>query len=71
MFDAGEVDAVTVAGAQVEFSTGALARLNSLLKAQQALAALEDAVQSPLTMASEAKAWESSPRDSIDQTSRK
>ncbi len=71
MFEAGEVDAVTVAGAQVEFSTGALARLNSLLKAQQALAALEDAVQSPLTMASEAKAWESSPRNSNDQTSRK
>ncbi len=71
MFEAGEVDAVTVAGAQVEFSTGALARLNSLLKAQQALAALEDAVQSPLTMANEAKAWESGPRNSNDQTSRK
>ena len=55
---------VAVAGAQFEFSAGALALLNALLKAQQALAALEDAVQSPLTMAAGASAWEMSPRRS-------
>jgi cobalt-zinc-cadmium efflux system outer membrane protein len=47
---AGEVDPATLAGAEVEFNTGAQNRLNALLKAQQALGQLEDAVQSPLTL---------------------
>ena len=62
MFEAGEVDALALANAQVEFSTGTLAQVSSLMKAQQALAALEDAVQSPLTMAGETKLWENSPK---------
>jgi hypothetical protein len=39
-----------VANAEVEFSAGAMARLNSLARARQALAQVEDAVQSPLTL---------------------
>ncbi len=68
MFEAGEVDALALANAQVEFSTGALARMNSLIKAQQALAALEDAVQSPLSLSVPAPAWENNPRASIEST---
>ncbi len=47
---AGEVDALAVADAQVEFNAGALARLDALVAAQQALGRLEDAVQSPLVL---------------------
>jgi hypothetical protein len=65
MFEAGEVDAIAVASAQTELSAGALARLNSLLKAQQALAALEDAVQSPLLWPATAQPWETNPRSSL------
>ncbi|MBI3851559.1 MAG: TolC family protein [Verrucomicrobia bacterium] len=67
MLDAGEVDNLTIAAAQAELSAGSLARLNSLVKAQQALAALEDAVQSPLSAAG-AQAWENNPRLSNDPT---
>ena len=49
---AGEVDPLAVAGAEVEFNTGAQNRLDALVKAQQALGQLEDAVQSPLTLPS-------------------
>lgn len=47
---AGEVDPLAVANAEVEFATGAQNRLNALVQAQQALGQLEDAVQSPLTL---------------------
>ncbi len=47
---AGEVDPLTLANAEVEFDTGAQSRLNTLVQAQQALGQLEDAVQSPLTL---------------------
>ena len=47
---AGEMDPLAVAGAEVEFNTGAQNRLDALVKAQQALGQLEDAVQSPLTL---------------------
>jgi cobalt-zinc-cadmium efflux system outer membrane protein len=47
---AGEVDPLAVAGAEVEFGTGAQNRLDALVKAQQALGQLEDAVQSPVTL---------------------
>jgi outer membrane protein, heavy metal efflux system len=50
MEQAGELDPLAVANAQVEFNTGALSRLDSLVKAQQALGRLEDAVQNPLTL---------------------
>jgi len=47
MEKAGDVDPLTFASAEVEFSAGALSRLDALAKAQQALGQLEDAVQSP------------------------
>jgi outer membrane protein TolC len=50
MANSGDVDPLAVANAEVEFSAGAMARLNSLARAQQALAQVEDAVQSPLTL---------------------
>lgn len=50
MQKAGELDATAVANAQVEFNTGALSRLDALVKAQQARGQLEDAMQSPLVL---------------------
>jgi outer membrane protein TolC len=50
MQKSGDADPLTVAGAEVEFTSGALARLDALEKAQQALGQLEDAAQSPLTL---------------------
>jgi cobalt-zinc-cadmium efflux system outer membrane protein len=47
---AGETDPLAVANAEVEYVTGAQARLNALVQAQQALGQLEAAVQSPLTL---------------------
>jgi len=47
---AGEVDPLAVANAEVEFVTGAQNRLDALVRAQQALGQLEDAVQNPLTL---------------------
>ncbi len=58
---AGEVDPLAEAGAEAEFGVGAQSRLGALIKAQQALGQLEDAVQSPLTLsASTLKATEQS-----------
>ncbi len=48
---AGEVEPLTLANAEAEYATGAQSRLDALVKAQQALGQLEDAVQSPLTLA--------------------
>jgi outer membrane protein TolC len=50
----GESDALTLANAEASFYTGAQNRLDALVKAQQALGALEDAVQSPLTLSADA-----------------
>ncbi len=50
MFEAGNADRLALRNAELEFSAGALARLDALIKAQQALGQLEDAVQSPLTL---------------------
>jgi outer membrane protein TolC len=47
---AGEADALTMANAEVEFGTGAQSRIVAVIKAQQTLGQLEDAVQSPLTV---------------------
>jgi hypothetical protein len=44
------VDPLTVANAEAEFGAGAQNRLVALIKAQQWLGQLEDAVQSPLTL---------------------
>jgi cobalt-zinc-cadmium efflux system outer membrane protein len=47
---AGETDPLAVANAEMEFESVAQSRLNALIKEQQALGELEDAVQSPLTL---------------------
>jgi outer membrane protein TolC len=47
---AGEMDALAVANAEVEYSAGAMARLDALVKAQQARGQLENATQSPLVV---------------------
>ena len=48
MFEAGETARLEAATAELELHTADLARLDALVKAQQALGALEDAVQRPL-----------------------
>jgi cobalt-zinc-cadmium efflux system outer membrane protein len=48
---AGEVEPLTLANAEAEYATGAQNQLGALVKAQAALGQLEDAVQSPLTLA--------------------
>jgi outer membrane protein, heavy metal efflux system len=47
---AGESDSLALADAEVAYYTGAQNQLDAVNKAQQALGALEDAMQSPLTL---------------------
>jgi outer membrane protein TolC len=47
---AGEAEPLAAATAQVEFGAGAQNQLAAVLKAQQALGQLEDAVENPLTL---------------------
>ncbi len=47
---AGELQPLALANAQVAFNAGVQNRLNVLIEAQRALGRLEDAVQSPLTL---------------------
>jgi len=47
---AGEVEPLAAANAEVEFAASAQNRFSALIQAQQALGRLEDAVQSPLTL---------------------
>jgi len=49
----GEAEPLTLANAEAEYATGAQSQLDALVKAQEALGQLEDAVQSPLTLPSE------------------
>jgi outer membrane protein, heavy metal efflux system len=49
----GEVGALTLANAEVEFYNAAQNQMGALIQAQQALGNLEDAVQSPLTLSPE------------------
>jgi len=49
----GEADALTLANAEASYCTGAQNQLDALAKAQEALGALEDATQSPLTFSLE------------------
>lgn len=49
----GEADALTLADAETAYYAGSQNELNARVKAQQALGALEGAVQSPLTLSSE------------------
>ena len=50
MFKAGEVSSQAVAAAKLEKATAALAQLDARMKAQQAVTALEAALQSPLEL---------------------
>lgn len=50
-FNAGEADRLTLLGAEQELTASRLARLDTLIQAQQALGSLEDAVQLPLDAA--------------------
>ena len=47
MLDAGEISRIELAQRQLELTTAALAQLDALVKAQESLGALEDALQSP------------------------
>ncbi len=49
----GEVDSLALADAETAYCTGAQNELDAQVNAQQALGALEDAVQSPLTLSPE------------------
>lgn len=60
MFEAGEISKSELAGLQLQLSASALARLDALVKAQQAAGQLEDALQSPLGLP--AAVWQSPPR---------
>ncbi len=59
MLDAGEISKVELAQRQLELTTAALAQLDARLQAQEALGALEDALQSPAALL---PAAEQSPR---------
>jgi cobalt-zinc-cadmium efflux system outer membrane protein len=60
MFDAGEISKSELAGLQLQLGASALARLDTLVKAQQAAGQLEDALQSPLGLP--ASVWQTAPR---------
>jgi cobalt-zinc-cadmium efflux system outer membrane protein len=47
---AGEAEPLTLANAEAEYATGAQNQLDAVVKTQEALGQLEDAVQSPLTL---------------------
>ncbi len=50
MFDAGEISKGDLAALRLQLSASALARLDALVKSQQALGQLEDALQCPLDL---------------------
>ena len=60
MFDAGEISKGDLAALRLQLSASALARLDALVKSQQALGQLEDALQSPVGLS--AAAWQAAPR---------
>jgi|GEM_PF-78072 len=62
MLDAGEISRADLAQRQLEVATAALARLDADVKTQEALGALEDALQSP---AASPTVTETSPRGSV------
>lgn len=65
MFDVGEISKSDLAALRLQLSASALARLDALVQSQQALGALEDALQSPLNLP--VTVWQTSPR--ISETS--
>jgi cobalt-zinc-cadmium efflux system outer membrane protein len=60
MFEAGEISKGDLAALRLQLSASALARLDALVKSQQALLQLEDALQSPLGLPE--SIWQNSPR---------
>lgn len=60
MLDAGEISKADVIGLELQLSASAMTRLDAIAKAQQALGALEDAVQQPAGFSQ--AMWETSPR---------
>ena len=60
MLDAGEISKGDLVALRLQLSASALARLDALVKSQQALVQLEDALQSPLGLP--ASIWQTSPR---------
>ena len=62
MLEAGAISGSELAALRLQLSASALARLDALIQAQQAVGQLEDAVQSPLGLPS--AVWERSPRTS-------
>ena len=61
-FAAGEVDRLSLIGAQLQTAVGARARLDTLRQAQVALGAVEDAIQRPLDASSAAGLPHGAPR---------
>jgi cobalt-zinc-cadmium efflux system outer membrane protein len=60
MFDAGEISKGELAALRLQLSASALSRLDALVKSQQALVQLEDALQGPLGLPE--SVWQTSPR---------
>jgi len=60
MLDAGEISKAELVALRLQLNAAAQARLDALTKSQQALGALEDALQSPIH--APASAWQTSPR---------
>ena len=71
MFEAGETGRLGLATAELEVFTTELLRLDAVVKAQQALGALEDAVQQPLgSPAASALISEKNPRTENTQSTK-
>lgn len=62
MLEAGAISGSELAALRLQLSASALARLDALLQAQQAVGQLEDAAQTPLGLSN--GVWEQSPRTS-------
>jgi cobalt-zinc-cadmium efflux system outer membrane protein len=62
MFDAGEISKGELVALRLQLSASALARLDALVKSQQALLQLEDALQAPLSLPE--SVWQTAPRAS-------
>ena len=60
MLEAGEISKGDLVALRLQLSAAKMARLDGLIKSQQALAQLEDALQSPLGLP--ASVWQTSPR---------
>ena len=64
---AGETDALAAHAAEIEYYSGALARLDALMKARQSLGQLEDAVEDPAALSDHVIAAAQSPSFSHEE----